>query len=205
MFDENEGGTTLMPLIDRLANGDTSAAEEIIKHSMERLRLLAHKRLLSFPDVRGRQETDDVVQHAALKLYRALKADAPTSPGHLMRLASTQIRRVLLDMKRHEVGVGEDRVKVVLDPAQATSQVGRIFDQPDKAAKEKEKKRMRLQEIDEQVENLPEDQRDVFQQVYYQGLPYGDVARALEISESTVKRRWYDAQDKLHQLIGQDQ
>jgi len=33
MSDESEGGKTLIPLFDRLAAGDTSAADEIIKHS----------------------------------------------------------------------------------------------------------------------------------------------------------------------------
>ena len=62
MPDEHEGGTTLIPLFDRLAAGDTGAADEIIDKALKRLELLAHKRLQSFPFVHGLHQTDDIVQ-----------------------------------------------------------------------------------------------------------------------------------------------
>ncbi len=204
MHDENDGGTTLIPLFDRLAAGDTSAADDIIEHAMGRLKLLAHKRLKSFPAVHQRHQTDDVVQNAAMRLYSALKAVRPTSVEHFMRLASTQILRELIDLKRHEFGVNEDRVQVVLDPAQATSQVGQIFEEPNKAAKEKERQRKQQKEFYEIVEYLPEEERVVFEWVFIHGMTYKEVAQRLGQSESTVKRRWYDAQETLHRLLQAD-
>jgi RNA polymerase sigma-70 factor (ECF subfamily) len=208
MPEEQEGGTTLISLFNRLAAGDTSAADEIIAHAMERLKRLAHKRLKSFPAVRGLHETEDVVQGAAMRLYRALKAVPPTSVEQFLRLASTQIRRELIDLKRHEFGVNEDRVRVVLDPAQSPSQVGQLFDRPEKDATEKaerqEQMQEQMQELDKRVDNLPEDQRDVFEHVFYRGLAYGDVAQILGVSESTVKRRWYDALDTLKPLLSRE-
>jgi RNA polymerase sigma factor (sigma-70 family) len=201
MSDEHTGETTLIPLFDRLAAGDTSAADDIIDHAMERLKLLAHKRMKSFPAVRQRHETVDVVQGAAMRLYRALKAVRPTSVEQFLRLAATQIRRELLDLKRHEFGVNEDRVQVVFGPGGSTSEANHILDGPAKDAKEKEKRRQRQEEIDELVEHLPKEERGVFEQIVYQGLAHKDVAHALGISESTVKRRWYDAQETLHRLL----
>lgn len=194
MSEEQEGGTTLIPLFDRLAAGDTSAADEIIGHAMERLKLLARKRLLSFPAVRHLHETDDIVQGAAMRLHRALKAVRPTSVEQFMRLASTQIRRELLDLKRHEFGVNEDRAGVMLDPSQPLSQVGQQTD-------DGEDTRLLREEFHERVGSLPEEERAVFEMVFYQGLTQKDVARALGVSESTVKRRWYDAQETLHRLL----
>src|SRR4051812_5842583 len=111
MSDEHEGETTLIPLFDRLAAGDASAAELIIKRSMGRLELLARQRLAHFPLVKQQNQTDDVVQGALLRLHRALGAVTPESVGHFMRLASVQIRRELLDLRRRIEGVGKDRVR----------------------------------------------------------------------------------------------
>ena len=48
-------------------------------------------------------------------------------------------------------------------------------------------------EFHERVEQLPEEERTVFDLLFYQGLTHPGVAHALGVSESTVKRRWYDA------------
>jgi RNA polymerase sigma-70 factor (ECF subfamily) len=194
MFDEHEGETTLIPLFDRLAAGDTSAADEIIEHSMARLKLLAHKRLMSFPLVHKSHETDDIVQGASVRLYRALKGIAPASAGHFMRLAAIQIRRELLDLQRHLAGIRKGVVRV--DGEQVEHQEQKTDD-----GKETELLR---EEFHEQVGNLPEEERAVFEMVYYQGLTHKDTAHALGVSESTVKRRWYDAQDHLHKLLKND-
>jgi RNA polymerase sigma factor (sigma-70 family) len=201
MPDEHTGGTTLIPLFDRLAAGDTSAADEIITHSIERLRRLAHKRMKSFLAVRQRHETDDVVQGAALRLHRALKAIRPTSVEQFTRLAATQIRRELLDLKRHEFGVNEDRVQVVFGPGGSTSEANHILDGRTKDAKEKERRRQLKEEIDELVEHLPEEERVVFEQIRYQGFTHEEVAHALGVSESTVDRHFCKAKILLRKLL----
>lgn len=115
-----------------------------------------------------------------MRLYRALKAVRPTSVEQFLRLAATQIRRELLDLKRHEFGVNEDRVQVIFGPGGSTSEARQILDGPPKDAEEdKERRRQRQEEIDEQVEHLPEEERVVFEQIVYQGLAHKDVAHAL--------------------------
>ena len=201
MPDENEGGTTLLPLFDRLAAGDTSAADEIITHAMGRLTLLARKRLKSFPAVRGLHETGDVVQEAAMRLHRALKEVRPASVAQFMRLASTQIRRELIDLKRHEFGVGEDRVRVEFGPGGSTTQVNRILDGPDRGAQENARRGEQLRDIEERVERLPEEERTVFELSFYQGMSQEEVARFLCVSVPTVKRRWRSARLLLHAAV----
>ena len=136
-----------------------------------------------------------------MRLYRALKSVHPTSVEQFMRLASTQIRRELIDLNRYERGVKEGRVQVVFDPAKSPSQVGRIFEQEGERTDDGEDTRLLREEFHERVDDLPEEERVVFEMVYYEGLTQTDVAHALGVSESTVKRRWYDAQETLHRLL----
>ena len=201
MPDENEGGTTLIPLLDRLAAGDTGAADEIIDKALKRLELLARKQLKSFHIVRASHQTDDIVQQMAMRFYRTLKEVTPLTVGHLLRLASTQIRQALIDLARHERGVREGRVQVVLDPAKSLSEAGQIFEQEGEQTDDGEDTRLLREEFHEQVGKLCEEERVVFEMVYYEGLTQKDVAHALGVSESTVKRRWYDAQETLHRLL----
>jgi RNA polymerase sigma factor (sigma-70 family) len=43
------------------------------------------------------------------------------------------------------------------------------------------------------IAGLPDKQRDVFELVHYQGLPYAEVSEALEIPVGTVKSRMFHA------------
>jgi RNA polymerase sigma factor (sigma-70 family) len=54
----------------------------------------------------------------------------------------------------------------------------------------------------EQVENLPDEDKAVFDLLWYQHLPQADVAKLLNVSERTVKRRWASARLKLHEALG---
>src|SRR5947208_1773826 len=110
----------LQPLLDRLAAGDASATDRLIEHSLRRLYRLAHHLLRArFPHVRRWYETDDVVQAAAVRLSRALKAVKPASPRDFLNLAGVQIRRELTDLARHEYGPegpGRHHDSVAADP-----------------------------------------------------------------------------------------
>src|SRR4051794_38006010 len=137
MSDENEGATTLIPLFERLANGDKSAAEEIIGHAMRRLKEMAHLRLRSYEKVHQLHQTDDVVQNAAMRLYRALKDVVPTSPGHFTRLCAEQIRRELIDLARSEYGVNQDRVQVKFGVGGSTTEANAVLDDIPKGFKQR--------------------------------------------------------------------
>ena len=57
-----------------------------------------------FARVRRWDNTDDVSQNAALRLYRALGDTVPDSPRGLMCLMATVIQRELLDLARKHAG-----------------------------------------------------------------------------------------------------
>jgi DNA-directed RNA polymerase specialized sigma24 family protein len=85
-----------------LAAGDDSARARILELCSERLRLLAHRMLNRFPAVRRWEDTDDVFQNAALRLYRCLGEVSIESPAttplaychwRMSQTAATQLPR----------------------------------------------------------------------------------------------------------------
>jgi len=125
----------------------------------------------------------------------------PDSVQHYMRLAAIEIRREVCDLVRHERGVNRSRARVVEAPADSPSG-GDFFDQK---AEETDDGPLTREELHECTQKLHEKEREICDLIFYQGLTYKDAAHLLGVSESTVKRRWYDAKETLHRLmVGQE-
>jgi ECF sigma factor len=90
--------------LDRLRGGDEAAGAELLDRACERLRNLARKMLKGYPNVRRWEQTDDVLQNAALRLHRTLRQLTVQTPGDFFRLAAVNIRRELLDLAKHYYG-----------------------------------------------------------------------------------------------------
>ena len=63
--------TTLRDLIARFQAGETSALDSLIRRTQERLEQFARRMLGGFPGVRAREQVEDVVQNALIRLTRA--------------------------------------------------------------------------------------------------------------------------------------
>ena len=96
--------TEIQLRLDRLRSGDESARDELLDITRVRLGRLARKMLQGYPGVRRWEQTDDILQNAALRLCRALKKIRPESVHGFVRLAALQIRRELIDLARHYDG-----------------------------------------------------------------------------------------------------
>ena len=96
--------TVIQGWLDRLRAGDDAARVALLETAGARLVRLAHKMLKGFPRVRRWEQTDDVLQNAILRLYRALESTAPESVRSFFNLAAVQIRRELIDLARHYEG-----------------------------------------------------------------------------------------------------
>ena len=69
----NDSPSQLQAWIARMNAGDNAAKNELLRYAYERLRGLARKMLRQdFPRLKNWEETDDVLQNAALRLDRAL-------------------------------------------------------------------------------------------------------------------------------------
>ena len=94
--------STLQSLINRMNSGDPAAKALLLAQTYERLRRLARKMLRQdFLRLKEREDTDDVLQNAAIRLNRAMQAVTLRDARQFFRLAATTIRRELLDLARH--------------------------------------------------------------------------------------------------------
>jgi RNA polymerase sigma factor (sigma-70 family) len=187
------GNTTqLQALLDK---GGPDTYDELITRASDRLLKLTRKMLRNYPHLRRWEATDDVFQTAVMRLHRSLSEVKPESVSHFFGLASTQIRRTLIDLLRHHFGPEGQAAK----HESATDHAGPVRNKPD--THEHPETLESWARFHETVDGLPADERNVFQLVWYGGLQQKDVAALLDISIPTVQRRWYRARHLLNNAM----
>lgn len=184
--------------LDGLRAGDPAAHDQLIRHAAARLERLTRHMLRAYPGVQRWTETDDVLQGALLRLLRALKDVQPDTPRAFLALATLQIRRELLDLARHFFGPEGAA-------AHHASQSGRsagdgTFHEPADWSLEPGRLAQWC-ELHRHVEGLPEEEREVFGLLFYQGTSQAEASRLLGVSVRTVQRRWQGALLRLHQVL----
>lgn len=203
MASDSQLDEVLAGCLERLAKGDDSAREDILEVCNDRLRELSSRLLGKFAKVRRWDNTDDVAQNAAMRLYRALGDTVPDSPRGLMGLMATQIQRELIDLARkhagpmsyaqnHDTNVrgGIDGEVAVVDEAEDVGD-----------GLEEEIPLERWETFHRAVENLPEEHREVFKLVWYLGADRETAAKTLGLSVRTVGRRWQEARELVAQAV----
>jgi RNA polymerase sigma-70 factor (ECF subfamily) len=197
------GNTTveLQGWLDALRSGDERGRKELVNHACERLRKLTRRMLREFPLVGRWEQTDDVLQNALMRLYRALADVTPESLRHFYSLAALQIRRELRDLAKHYLGPEGQGTKYF------TSESGIAGHRAPEARANDDQEPSTLEDWTEfhaQVERLPEPEREVFSLLWYQGLSQSEAAEVLGISLRTVKRRWQTGRLQLYQSLHGD-
>jgi RNA polymerase sigma factor (sigma-70 family) len=201
MTDAPQSSTEIQLRLDRLRAGDDTARGELLKIACDRLSRLARKMLRSYPGVSRWEQTDDVLQNAAVRLCRSLDEVKPESVRSFFNLAAVQIRRELIDLARHYDGPqgpgrhhaswirseGSGDTPALPDPGTDTDDPARLAD---------------WTEFHHQVESLSEDEKEVFDLLWYQGLPQAEAAALLGVTERVVRYRWRAARLKLHERLG---
>ncbi len=137
-----------------------------------------------------------------MRLLRALETERPQSVSSLLNLASEQVRRELIDLFRHHCGPhgfgahhattrppdgGQDDRLPSHDRADTTWEPSALA---------------RYAEFHEKVGSLPEQEREVFTLLHYQGLTQDEVAQLMRVSRSTVARCSQHAAQRLHEALG---
>jgi len=162
----------------------------LLAHAIEHMRAVAHRMVRRFPGVRRWDDTDDVVQGAALRLTRALDGMVPVGARHVLGLIALQVRRELVDLSRryrgaesfarhHETNAAHIRGEMLLhsDAAIDGDATG-----PGCASE--------WTRFHEAAASLADDERELFNLVWYLGLDQEQTARTLGCSVRTVARRW---------------
>ncbi len=188
-----------------LAAGDDGARTRIIEICHGRLRELSSRLLGKFARVRRWDNTDDVAQNAALRLYRALAEVVPDSPRGLMGLMATQIQRELLDLARKHSGPMSYAANHDTNVREGSDgDVYVVEETLHEPEQDEELPLDRWESFHAAVEKLPEEHREVFKLAWYLGMTQTAVAEALGISRRTVQKRWEEAREKIRQQIDAD-
>lgn len=199
MPDSSANTSPLLAHIARLRAGDPTALNELIRLAGERLETLTRRMLRDFPRVRRWAQTDDVLQNALIRLCRALEQVQPAGVREFYALATTQIRRELLDLARHYSGPEN----AAAHHESWAAEPGREHASPDHSDLTNDPVEMTdWCEFHEQVAALPDEEREVFGLIFYQGLTQEDAAAVLDVAVRTVQRRWQAALLHLHRARG---
>jgi RNA polymerase sigma factor (sigma-70 family) len=203
MADPSSQTLYIQACLDRLRGGDETARADLLACACARLRNLARKMLKGYPNVHRWEQTDDVLQNATLRLHRTLQQLTVETPRDFFRLAALNIRRELLDLAKHYYGPQGQGAR------HATWRGGDSSrgdpEHPDPAELSGEPSRLAAwSEFHEQIAALPEEEREVFDLLWYQGLSQAEAAELLGVSERTIKRRWQTARLKLHEALQGD-
>jgi RNA polymerase sigma-70 factor (ECF subfamily) len=201
MSDESWHTGQLEGWIQRLKSGDESARNELLNCAYDRMVRLTRKMLRSYPRVHRWEETSDVMQNAALRLHRSLAEVHPANVIEFLRLAALNIRRELLDLAKHYYGPegqGANYASQERNPDSSGSNwmernAGDAGDDPGQLAA--------WTEFHRQVDQLPDEEHEIFDLLWYQGLTQAEAGALLNISERTVKRRWQSARLLLHDRL----
>ena len=191
--------------LDRLRAGDESARLELIRAACGRLERLTRKMLGGWRRVHRWEETGDVMQNAMVRLCRSLAEVKPVRAADFFRLAALHIRRELHDLAKHYYGprgLGANHATAAWQPPSGDESADSLAWEP-LGTEEDPVSLAAWSEFHEQVERLPEEEREVFDLLWYQELSQGEAAELLGVSERTVKRRWASARLRLHRALGE--
>lgn len=193
----------LHELFPELQAGDGPAREEVVGLVVGRMWEVTHRMLRSFRTVRRWDDTDDVVQNAAIRFLRALDATRLSTPEHLVNLATLQIRRELVDLARKHRGpesyaANHESNSTVVD----SEVVMRVSYAADPYVHEPGVERWAA--FHEAAAALPSGEREVFELAWFLGAEQVEVADHLGCSVRTVKRRWDAIKQTLREALGAD-
>jgi RNA polymerase sigma-70 factor (ECF subfamily) len=157
--------------------------------------------LRCYPGVQQWEQTDDVLQNAAVRLCRSLGDVKPASMRSFINLAAVQIRRELIDLARHYDGPeGPRRHR---DGRGRSDDSRGTPDPPDPGTDTDDPARLAAwTEFHDQVEGLPGDEKEIFDLLWYQGLHQAEAAAVLGVTERVVRYRWRAARLKIHERLG---
>ena len=199
-MDESDLPPSVEACLRDLAAGEEAARERLLELCSGRLRLLAHRMLRRFPAVRRWEETDDVFQNAAMRLYRCLGEVSVESPRDVLALAATQIHRELIDMARHHSGpmaFGSNHATGI-QPLEDHSNMRHPADTTSESHTELD----RWTAFHEAIEQLPAIQSEVFKLVWYLDADQQSIAKLHNCSIRTVKSRWREAREAVKDAMG---
>lgn len=171
----------LADIVELARQGDSAAFEEIV------LRFKDNAQARAYAVLRDHQLAEDAVQEAFTEAYVSLdKLREPAAfPGWFKRIVIKRIDRLI--RKKQLPTTSLEQAFAVAWPGE---EAGDLID--DEAA---------ASLVREGVENLPEHERDIARDYYFESLPQKDVAKAAGVPVTTVKKRLHTSRQRLKGIL----
>jgi RNA polymerase sigma factor (sigma-70 family) len=187
--------------LERLAEQDVKAREQLLEHARRRLAVLSERMFFRCSALHCREAADDLLQQAMLRLWQALEHVQPTTVAEFMGLAAHEMRWALGDLSRAHFGrkngtAGANTKRPVVNGTNGHTFHQRPADStwaPDDLAC--------WTEFHAAADRLAEPLRTAFDLLYYHELPHGEVAELMQVSERQVGRYWRSAREELHHML----
>lgn len=190
MANETSGRHDVTRILDGAENlSRREVLEQLAPVVYDELKVLAATQLRGQRPDHSLQPTA-LVNEAYLRLVGSQRAPW-NDRGHFFRAAAQAMRRLLIDhaRKRSRLKRGGGRVRVTLDNLLTST-----WDHPD-----------HILALDEAIRRLEEEEAQSAEVVhlrFFAGLSVGETAKALDLSERTVKRDWAYARAWLYDALG---
>jgi len=185
-----ESSTGVREILLQIREGEASATDRLFAHCLERFKLLSRRIFSTRKDLHGLEESDDLLQEALIRLHGTVAKLRPETTRALMTLALQHIRWALRDLAR-------DLRRRARELPLADGGAG----QPAACPGGEPHSLFEWQAFHELAERLPDEERQVFDALFYGGASQDEVAAMLGISTRTVKRRWRSARLILHEKL----
>lgn len=205
---ESGASTTvqMQQCLQRLAAQDDAARSELLGYASRRLALLADRMFARFPMLHFREEVDDLLQEAIIRLWQSLDEVGPTTVAGFMGLAALQMRRALRDLARRHFGRNHglssvDSSSAVTNRPVTDAAGGSLSTNPTDDPAQSPDELACWSEFHAAADRLPEPDRTAFDLLYYHELPQSEVAELMNVSERQVRRYWQSARLELHRLM----
>ena len=161
------------------------------EHVQARLEQCARRMLRQFPIIRRWDETDDVLQTAALRFHKTLLKSSPVSEGAFFAMAAKQIRWTLIDLaKKYR---GPESFAANYETSDGCEEVYQVAVSDGIVVDETPASLSEWTEFHERAATLPDEVRSTFELLYYCGVTQHTAARLLGLSERSVRRRFREA------------
>ncbi len=182
--------------LEQLRNGEDAARNEILRYSERRLRLHTHRMFRRSPILVSLAETDDVLTLLQMRLNNALeKLPDVYSARSFFKLAAKHLGYALVDLYRKYTRNDVPKIAQPEGPNPDGPTPTEV--KPDMSDSNDPATLLMWGEIHEKIQKLPEDEKEVFELLWYQGLPQRDAARILDISVNALEWLWLKARRRL--------
>ena len=199
-----ESGSEL-ELVSRASAGDRSAIQELLMLHHRQLVTAIEKQIPA--DLRGLLSADDVCQEAYVSVFRQIKSFQPHDEQAFERWLRTIANRKLVDLIRAQRAAKRGGGKVVdaRRPREDTSSMIELLDilavherTPSRSAAHRELVRI----VQDALDGLKEDYREVLQLRYIQSLSVAETAEKMGRSDGAVMMLCNRGLQQLEEVIG---